>query len=226
MDLYQRLVEIFEIDQLNLDKSNRRTLNKYLKRTKLQQRREAFYSVCSEGTKSKVAICKDQERPTWVHNLTTLKTKQLRVQIKDFLKKLGILVDPKYANLKRLAKEKNWLQVAMLGDPSKTGGMPMQSGNPDSDPDYTSPHPGRTSRARVHDRTPVSPYRSTHDPGRGRVADWQPLPGSAEADTGGVPYDSGTDAEPDAGVAAGALGDAFQLAWAFECGGVVSLSGS
>ena len=160
MDLYKRLVEIFEIDQLNLDKSNRRTLNKYLKRTKLQQRREAFYSVCSEGTKSKVAICKDQERPTWVHNLTTLKTKQLRVQIKDFLKKLGILVDPKYANLKRLAKEKNWLQVAMLGDPSKSGGMPMQD-------DPTSPVSGRNRRGRVHAGTPV-PARV--GPGGGRYA--------------------------------------------------------
>ena len=84
MDLYHKLVDIFEVSQLNIDKSNRRTLLRYAKRTKFQKRREAFYSVCDEGAKSKVAICKTDERPTWVHNLETLKTKQLRQQLKGF----------------------------------------------------------------------------------------------------------------------------------------------
>ena len=123
MDLYKKLVEIFEISDLNLDKSNRRTLLKYAKRTKFQKRREAFYSVCEDGPKSKVAICKSDERPTWVHNLETLKTKQLRQQLKGFLKQLGILSDPKYMNVKKLAKEKNWHHVVYLDDATKSGGM-------------------------------------------------------------------------------------------------------
>ena len=111
MELYDRLADIFEISDLNIDKANRRTLLKYAKRTKFQRRREAFYSVCDEGTRSKVAICKTDERPTWVHNLETLKTKQLRVQLKGFLKELGILVNPKYTNMLKLSKEKRWHAV-------------------------------------------------------------------------------------------------------------------
>ena len=121
MDLYQKLVDIFEVSKLNIDKSNRRTLLRYAKRTKFQKRREAFYSICDEGAKSKVAICKSDERPTWVHNLETLKTKQLRQQLKGFLKELGILGDPKYMNIKKLVKEKNWHHVVYLDDMSKSG---------------------------------------------------------------------------------------------------------
>ena len=121
MDLYTKLAEIFEISDLNLDRSNRRTLLKYAKRTKFQKRREAFYSVCDEGTKSKVAICKTDDRPTWVDNLETLKTKKLREQLKSFLKELGVLENPKYANLKKLAREKNWHHVVYLDDETKQG---------------------------------------------------------------------------------------------------------
>ena len=142
MDLYQKLVDIFEVSQLNIDKSNRRTLLRYAKRTKFQKRREAFYSVCEEGAKSKVAICKTDERPTWVHNLETLKTKQLRQQLKGFLKALGILSDPKYMNIKKLAKEKNWHYVVYLDDMSKSGGM-MSAADPNATP-------ARGSRARVN----------------------------------------------------------------------------
>ena len=108
MELYQRLVEIFEIPTINIDKANRRTLLRYAKRVQFQKRREIFYSVCSEGKKSKVAICKTDERPQWVHNLDTLKTKALRHQLKTFLKELGVFSDPKKANLQKLAKTKNW----------------------------------------------------------------------------------------------------------------------
>ena len=128
MELYNRLVDIFEVPELNISRANRRTLLKYVKRTKFQLRREAFYSVCDGGKKSKVAICRTDERPTWVHNLETLKTKQLRLQLSGFLKNLGILVDPKYANIKKLAKEKNWHHVVYLDDESKTGGMPPPHG--------------------------------------------------------------------------------------------------
>jgi hypothetical protein len=122
MDLYKRLADIFEISDLNIDKANRRTLLKYAKRTKFQKRREAFYSVCEDGMKSKVALCKSEQRPTWVHNLDTLKTKQLRVQLNGFLKALGILENPKYANLKKLAKEKRWHAVLYMDDDAKLGG--------------------------------------------------------------------------------------------------------
>jgi hypothetical protein len=124
MDLYKRLAEIFEVSDLNIDKANRRTLLKYAKRTKFQRRREAFYSVCDDGVKSKVAICKTDKRPTWVHNLETLKTKQLRVQLNGFLKELGILENPKYANLKKLAREKQWHAVLYMDNDRKSGGMP------------------------------------------------------------------------------------------------------
>ena len=130
--LYDRIVEIFEIGDLNIDKANRRTLLKYATRTKFQKRREVFYSVCKDGKKSKVAICKSDERPQWVHNLDTLKTKSLRNQLKSFLKELGAFVDPKKTNLERLAEEKNWHEVVFMDDESKSGGSGraiLQSGS-------------------------------------------------------------------------------------------------
>ena len=122
MELYKKLVDIFEIDTINIDKANRSTLKKYAIRTKFQKRRESFYSVCEEGTKSKVAICKTEDRPQWVHNLDTLKTKQLRAQLKGFLKHLGVFVDPAVTNLDKLAKKRNWHAVVYMDDESKTGG--------------------------------------------------------------------------------------------------------
>ena len=121
MDLYHQLADIFEIGTIDIDKANRRTLKKYAVRTKFQKRREAFYSVCKDGQKSKVAICKTEDRPTWVHNLDTLKTKQLRKQLSGFLEELGILKDPKSINVKKLAKEKNWHEVLYMQD--KKGGV-------------------------------------------------------------------------------------------------------
>ena len=100
MELYNKLVDVFEISTINFDKANRSTLLKYAVRTKFQRRREAFYSVCPEGKKSKVAICKSEDRPQWVHNLETLKTKQLRSQLKGFVKELGLFKKPS----KKIAK--------------------------------------------------------------------------------------------------------------------------
>ena len=114
MDLYKKLARIFELDTIDIDKANRKTLLNYAKRSRFQKRREAYYSVCESGTKSKVAICKTLERPHWVQNLETLKTKQLRNQLKGFLSQLGILMDPQKSNLKKLAKERNWDTVLNL----------------------------------------------------------------------------------------------------------------
>ena len=149
MDLYTKLAEIFEISELNLDRSNRRTLLKYAKRTKFQKRREAFYSVCDEGTKSKVAICKTDDRPTWVDNLETLKTKKLREQLKSFLKELGVLENPKYANLKKLAREKNWHHVVYLDDETKQG-----AGGTDDEDDNWGADSAPVSPRRMRDMSP------------------------------------------------------------------------
>ena len=153
MDLYEKLAGIFEIDKLNLDKSNRRTLLKYAKRTKFQKRREAFYSVCKEGKKSKVAICKTDERPTWVTNLETLRTKELRSELKAFLKELGILNNPKYSDVKRLAKDKNWEAVLYLDDVTKTGGA--GDGLPES---------GRSGPPMSEASGPATPAKGRSDP--------------------------------------------------------------
>ena len=162
MELYKRLVEIFEISTINIDKANRRTLLRYAKRTDFQKRREAFYSVCDEGTKSKVAICKTDERPQWVKNLDTLKTKALRTQLKSFLSELGILdVDPKAANLKKLAKTKNWEAVVKL----KTGGAMRLRGGMPSGRDRDRTPDDRRSRAQIHRGTGRAPRRrQTHTP--------------------------------------------------------------
>ena len=146
MDLYEKLVEIFEIPTINIDKANRRTLLRYAKRTKFQKRREIFYSVCPEGKKSKVAICKTDERPQWVHNLDTLKTKALRHQLKTFLQELGIFGDPKKGNLNKLAKAKNWEAVATLQDDTKSGGM--LGGSDDGGAGVHDRHAGTTDKSR------------------------------------------------------------------------------
>ena len=63
MELYEKLAHIFELSTIDIEKSNRKTLLNYAKRSRFQKRREAFYSVCESGTKSKVAICKSEDRP-------------------------------------------------------------------------------------------------------------------------------------------------------------------
>ena len=46
MELFDKLAKIFELDSINIDKANRRTLLKYAVRTDFQKRREVFYSIC------------------------------------------------------------------------------------------------------------------------------------------------------------------------------------
>ena len=184
MDLYKRIADIFEISSINIDKANRRTLLRYAKRVEFQKRREVFYSICPEGKKSKVAICKTDERPQWVHNLDTLKTKALRVQLKTFLKELGAFVDPKRADLKKLARTKNWDAVIKMQDEGKTGGSGRAvtgfvrdqsagrgAGRGAVDPNAT-PVSGR-GRARMRRASIVAPRRSRS---RSRSAAPQPVP--------------------------------------------------
>ena len=151
-DLYEKILEIFEIPKINVDKANRRTLLRYATRVKFQKRREAFYSVCKEGTKSKVAICKTDERPTWVHNLETLKTKALRVQLKTFLQEVGAFIDPKKHDLAEMAEKKNWHQVIYMDDDSKEG-----SGNGDDSGGRRSA--GTSGRNMGHTATPIRAAR-------------------------------------------------------------------
>ena len=163
-ELYDKIVEIFEIPELNIDKANRRTLLRYATRTKFQQRREAFYSKCEGGRKSKVAICKTEDRPTWVHNLETLKTKQLREQLKGFLEKLGAFVNPKKFNLKKLAKDRNWHEVVYLDDDTKPGAG--GSGAEDSDEDMGQEYPRLGKKRKKNKDTPAGLKRKKRAAGK------------------------------------------------------------
>ena len=124
MQLHKDLTQVFELSTIDFDKANRKTLLKYAIRSKFQLRREAFYSICSQGKKSKVSFCKKEERPQWNSNLETLKTKQLRKQLKGFITELGLFQKP----TKGLAKKKNWEAVLDLYDTSKTGGGHWENG--------------------------------------------------------------------------------------------------
>ena len=106
MQLHNKLADVFELSTIDFDKANRKTLLKYAVRSKFQKRREAFYSICSAGKKSKVSFCKNEDRPQWNDNLETLKTKQLRKQLKGFITELGLFLKP----TKGLANKKNWLR--------------------------------------------------------------------------------------------------------------------
>ena len=174
MDLYHQLADIFEIGTIDIDKANRRTLQKYAVRTKFQKRREAFYSVCKDGKKSKVAICKKEDRPTWVHNLETLKTKQLRKQLGGFLEELGILKDPKAINIKKLAKDKNWHEVLYMQD--KKGGMLNASGGSPPQHGFVRNAPGTPAPAAAPAQPASAPRVRIVNPNLGAAAAHNPGP--------------------------------------------------
>ena len=199
MQEYERLAEIFELDTIDIDKANRKTLLKYATRTKLQKRREAFYSGCKTGTKSKVSFCKNLERPMWVHNLETLKTKQLRSQLKGFLKELGILKDPSSTNVNKLARDRFWSAVINIKH---------QDGQEDDD-DFDETKRGAGSRSRSRSARRSRSRSRSRAPGV-RVADMLggedeppavqlPPPGAPPAVEHEPPHRHGRDEEEDWG---------------------------
>ena len=92
MELFNQISEIFELKTLNFKKQTKKTLLNWAKRVKFEKRREKFFSSCGEGKiLSKVSICKNKDRPEWTKPLDSLKVKEIRKAIKDFLEGLGIL---------------------------------------------------------------------------------------------------------------------------------------
>ena len=70
-----------------------KTLLKWAKDTKFEERRKKFHEALEPGkVLSKVGIVKqDGKRPEWTKSLDMLKTKDLRKTIHKFLEELGIL---------------------------------------------------------------------------------------------------------------------------------------
>ena len=134
MNLLKQLSDIFKLKKLKIKSQTRKTLLKWSKDTKFQERRKKFYEACEPGrVLSKVGICKQKgKRPDWTQELEMLKTKDLRTAISSFLKNLGIL-DPGTKNLDELAKKNHWSEVITLTqdglkDEAKTGSGDFRSG--------------------------------------------------------------------------------------------------
>ena len=93
MDVFNELQTVFKLKKLKIKTQTRKTLLKWAKDVKFVKRRKAFYEACEPGkVLSKVGLCKQLgKRPDWTQSLEMLKTKELRVTIRDFLEKLNIL---------------------------------------------------------------------------------------------------------------------------------------
>jgi len=115
MELFQELSDVFLLKKLKIRTQTRKTLLKWAKNVKFEERRKKFHEALEPGkVLSKVGIVKQKgKRPDWTVSLEMLKTKDLRKAIEAFLKTLGLLdADPK--NVEKLAKEKHWKDVLTL----------------------------------------------------------------------------------------------------------------
>ena len=130
MEVFTEMQTLFKLKKLKIKTQTRKTLLKWAKDVKFEERRKAFYEACEPGkVLSKVSICKLKKRPDWSKRLEMLKTKDLRIAIKDFLHRLGVLEVQSTTDLKKLAKDKHWQKVLTLSqdalqDQEKTGGAP------------------------------------------------------------------------------------------------------
>ncbi len=115
MDLLNELQDVFKLKKLKIKKQTRKTLLKWAKAVKFEERREKFHEALEPGkVLSKVGIVKQKQRPEWTKSLELLKTKDLRKAIHSFLSELGILeVSPK-ADLDKFAEKKHWSEVLTL----------------------------------------------------------------------------------------------------------------
>ena len=121
--ILEELLELFSFKKGNLLTANRKTLELFLRKTKFQERRQAFYEAkCAKGRKvSRVALCKKKKRPAFAEELSNASTKRLRAVIEEFLKELGIanpeeLRSKTPKQLQRLAAKHNWASVLFLSD--------------------------------------------------------------------------------------------------------------
>ena len=117
----EELLQLFAFKKGNLLTANRKTLELFLRRTKFQERRRAFYEAkCSKGRKvSRVALCKKKKRPAFTEELSNVSTKRLREIIQEFLKELGIENTDKLRSkttkqLEKLGRKHHWPNVLFL----------------------------------------------------------------------------------------------------------------
>ena len=130
MNVFKELQNVFKLKKLKIKTQTRKTLLKWAKDVKFTERRKAFYEACEPGkVLSKVGICKQKgKRPDWTQSLEMLKTKDLRVAIRDFLHTLGVLEVKAETDLKQISENKHWGKVLSLTqdalqDEKKTGGV-------------------------------------------------------------------------------------------------------
>ncbi len=133
----RELVSLFSLNKLNFNTANRKTLDNWVKKVKLQRRRQLLFETsCEKGKiKSRVALCKKQGRPGFSIELSTLSTKKLRAIIKNFLSELGLdnfgsLQKKNDKELEKLSLKKGWEKLLFMSDMNidevdseKEGGM-------------------------------------------------------------------------------------------------------
>ena len=117
------LIELFRLKKVNYERANRKTLDLFVKRVKLQSRRQALFESACEGhkKKSRVAMCKQKDRPGFASKLSTLSTKRLRKVILEFFADIGLtdwqtLESKSDAELEKIAKDLHWERVLFMSD--------------------------------------------------------------------------------------------------------------
>ena len=121
-ELFQKLVDLFQIRTIDFEKAARKTLDRWLNETEFQKRRERFYECCEDGEqKSKVALCRQEERPEYTKLLKTMKTKEIRSAIVNFLQDDLKILNSSVKPSKKIARKLRWEKVLFLSDDKKKG---------------------------------------------------------------------------------------------------------
>ena len=122
----KELISLFNLKKLNFDTANRKTLDNWIQKVKLQKRRQLLFEMCQHGKKkSRVHLCKKSGRPGFSKELATLDTKKLRKVIKGFLKEIGLdnygsLEKKSDSELQKISLANNWERVLFMSDQNVT----------------------------------------------------------------------------------------------------------
>ena len=176
----KELIQLFNLRKINFDSANRKTLDNWVQKVKLQKRRQLlFESACDQGKKkSRVALCKAPGRPGFSKELSTMGTKKLRKVIKSFLTQIGLnnygsLEHRSDKELQKVSADKNWERVLFMSDQNVADVEEPSEGKKDENEatDKSGAGPGsKHKKRRRHRASSVPPMLSPsvrHEP-RGR----------------------------------------------------------
>ena len=91
-ELVDELITKLALKNVNFEKGNRKTLDKWIRSSEFVKRRRALWYDCAPNQeKSSVVACMTEQRPKFSKDPSLMKTKALRTMIIGWLAAIGIL---------------------------------------------------------------------------------------------------------------------------------------